>query len=105
MKNMKAKIIAYLLYLVIIIGLALSFKTMAEEYNTKNDKRLDTIEREVHQQALNDEKFIENAMYYKTQFELLSKKMDDMTKKMEINNAYVKRLDTEWVKVYYITEK
>lgn len=75
MKNMKTQIIGYLLYLVIWIGLALSFKTMASEYSTRNDERLNTIEKEVHQQALNDIKFIENAGYYKAQFELLSEQM------------------------------
>ena len=83
MKNMKTKIIGYLLYLVILIWLLISFHIMADEYDIKKNKRLDDIEAEVHKQSLNDKKFIENAMYYKKQFEKLSEKMDNITSQLE----------------------
>jgi len=93
MKDMKNKIIWYLLYLVIWIGLILSADVMYEDYTSKTNQRFDALEKEVQRQWINDEEFLKNADYYKNI-------LDKIYSESKLTNEYIKELKNKGITLY-----
>lgn len=94
-----------MLYAIILFWLVYSIDTIKEEYIEKFNKRLDELQTVIDEKIDNDEKFFENADYYKNSFDTIIKNQAELADNLSNINDYIKKLEEEWIKVYTVIEE
>jgi hypothetical protein len=90
---MKEKIIWYILYAVILIGIILSIDSIKEEYVQKFDNRIHDLESIIEDQKAADQLFLDNWEIYKNWLLQLLKNQEQMSADIKETNEHLKRLE------------